>query len=170
MEYSNNTQLSFDELVNLLSKRVSNKKKMIISSITSLILLIIVLLNWDSNMLAMYILMSILVGSGFILSILVILLDKWMIRKSNKAFINGVNYTYVFREKDFTVTSLIESEKKKLTFTYSSLSKVVIEDENVYLFPTVVSVYCVKLSGFENEVDKEKTLELLKPFQNIKRS
>jgi hypothetical protein len=165
MEFLNTTKLSFDELVNLLSKRVSNKKKMIISAISSLILLAIIILSWDSNMLAAYIMMSCLVGSGFILSILVILLDKFMVRKSNMSFASGVTYEYRFREKDFTVTSIVKNEKKSITFTYSSLSKVVINEDNIYLYPTAVSVYCVNLLGFENEEERNEVIHLLTPFQ-----
>lgn len=165
MEILNTTKLTFDELVNLLSKRVSNKKKMIISASSSLILLLIVILNWDKSMLVAYILMSCLVGLGFILSILVILLDKWMVRKSNMSFVNGVTYEYTFREKDFIVTSIVNKEKKSLTFTYYSLSKIVINDDNIYLYPTVVSVYCVKMLGFENVDEKNEVLNILTPFQ-----
>lgn len=164
MEFLNTSKLTFDELVNLLSKRVSNKKKMIISAISSLILLVIVILNWDSSLKAAYILMSVLVGSGFILSVLVIALDKWMIRKSNSSFSNGVTYEYKFREKDFVVTSIVKNERKSLIFTYSSLSKVIISDENIYLYPTVVSIYCVNLLGFTNEEEKNAVISLLKPF------
>ena len=163
VEYSNITKMSFDELVNMLSKTVSNKKKMIISSITSLILLIIVILNWDKDMLAAYILMTILVGIGFVLSILLIIMDKWIIKKSNKSLSNGVTYTYNFMEKEFSVTSLT-NEKKRLTFKYSSLSKVKIDAEKIYLFPTPVSIYCVKLNGFSSAEDKESVVELLKPY------
>ena len=164
MEHSNVTKLTLDELVNLLSKVVSNKKKMILSAITSLVLLTIVILNWDNSMKIAYILMSILVSSGFILSILVILLDKWMIKKSNKSFVNGVTYTYTFKENDFTVTSLIDKEKKTLKFKYSSLAKVVLDDENIYLYPTNVSIYCAKFNGFETLEEKEEVMKILNPY------
>ena len=164
MEYSNVTKLTLDELVNLLSKVVSNKKKMILSAITSLVLLTIVILNWDNSMKIAYILMSILVSSGFILSILVILLDKWMIKKSNKSFVNGVTYTYTFKENDFTVTSLIDKEKKTLKFKYSSLAKVVLDDKNIYLYPTNVSIYCAKFNGFETLEEKEEVMKILNPY------
>ena len=164
MEILNNTKLTFDELIDLLAKSVSNKKKMIVSAISSLILLAIVIINWDSKMMAAFILMSILVSSGFIFSILVIILEKWMIRKSNANFIDGVKYEYTFREKDFVITSIVKKEKKSLTFTYTSLNKVVINEENIYLYPTAVSIYCVSLKGFESIEEKNEVLEILKPF------
>lgn len=164
MEILNTTKLTFDELVNLLSKRVSNKKKMIISAISSLILLTIVILNWDNSMKVAYILMSFLVGIGFVLSILVILLDKWMVRKSNVKFIDGVTYEYKFKEKDFIVTSIVKNEKKSITFTYSSLNKVVIKQDNIYLYPTALSIYCVNLLGFQNEEERKEVINLLTPF------
>ena len=44
------------------------------------------------------------------------------------------------------------------------LNKVVINEENIYLYPTAVSIYCVSLKGFESIEEKNEVLEILKPF------
>jgi hypothetical protein len=168
MEILNTTNLTFDEMADLILQRVSNKKKMIISAISSIVLLAIVILNWDSNSMVAYILMCCLLGIGLILSILVIITEKWIFKKSNKSLENGVVYKYVFKDKDFTVTSITNTETKSLTFTYQSLSKIVITNDNIYLYPTSVSIYCVKLTGFEDENQKREVIDLLSPYQTKK--
>ena len=168
MEYINNTKLSFDEFASLLLKMSSNRRKMIISASSSLILLLIVILNWDSNSLIAYILMSGLIVIGFTLSLLVLFLEKWMIKKTNKQFENGVEYIYTFKENEVVVTSVINSEKKSFTFSYQSLSKVVISEDNIYLYPTSVSVYCVSLAGFSNEEEKNAVKNMLSTYQKKK--
>jgi len=154
VKYTNETKLSFDEFVTLLSKSVSNKTKMIVTCVVSIILAIIVILNWDKENQVAYIFLISFISLTFIGALLLMIFDKSLVKKSNPQFVNGVTYIYQFFDKYFTIESLINNERKTIKYNYNSLYKVTVKKDSVCIYPTKLAIYFMKYDVNEFEIIK----------------
>jgi amino acid transporter len=129
---------------------------MIATCAVSLVLALLVILNWDKENQVAYILLIIFIALTFIGSLLLMIFDKELVKKSNSQFANGVTYTYQFFDKYFTIESLINNERKTIKYNYNSLYKVTVKNDTLCIYPTKLAIYFMKFDI--NDYEKIKTI------------
>lgn len=162
-QYTNQTKLNQDELVSLLATQTLPLSKMIISLASIVILTVLLILNWDNNDLALYIILTVLLSLGLIGTILLFIGKKWLIKVSNKELANGVIYDYLFNEGGFKVECTIGDKKSQQNIRFAEVEKILIKDRYAFIYANNVSIYFVDMEAFgddkvlmENIFDKYK--------------
>ncbi len=166
IKYENETKLNQDKLVDLLSEQTLPLKKMIVSISSIVILLLILILNWDKENQGIYILMSILLGLGFVGLCLLLIFKKWLIKISNKSLSSGVVYKYTFYENEFKVDSIVDGKENHMAMRYEGLEKIVVKNDFAYLYINSVSIFFVNLNNFGEE--KEEVIKIFLPYKTKK--
>ena len=138
---------------------------MTISSIC--ILMVILILTWDKENVGLYIALTVMLSIALIVSILLIIFKKWLVKVTNKSLANGVVYNYVFYENEFVVDSVVGENSSHLAMQYEGLEKIVVKGDYAYLFINSVSTFFVDLNNFNEE--REEVIQLFAPYK-VKKS
>ena len=165
IRYENETKLNQDELVDLLAEQTLPISKMIISIVSICILMIILIFNWENDNPGLYIALTVMLSIALVVTVLLIIFKKWLIKVSNKSLSNGVIYNYVFYEDCFTLDSVINDNTSHLSMKYDQLEKIVIKDNYAYIYVNNVAIYFVNMNNFDN---KEEVIKLFSPYKKRK--
>jgi hypothetical protein len=152
--YKNQTKLSQDEIVSLLATQTIPVSKLVISISSIVILALLVILTWDQEQLAMYILLTVLLSLGLIGTILLFVGKKWLIKISNKELANGVTYDYTFTSDGFKVESRLGEKQTQQSIRFAEVEKIVIKEDYSYIYANNVSIYFVDMHSFEEGKDE----------------
>ena len=162
-KYINETKLNQDEIVRLLAQQTLPLSRMLMSITSLLILMVVLILSWDKENNGLYITVTVMLSVGLIISVLLIIFKKWLVKISNKSLAMGVTYNYTFYENEFVVDSTIGDKTSHLVMQYEGLEKIVIKDDYAYLFINTVSIFFVDLNNFKEE--KEEVINLFTPYK-----
>lgn len=155
-KYINKTKLNQDELVSLLATQTIPVSKLIMSLSSIVILTVLLILNWDNEQLALYIILTVLLAFGLIGTILLFVGKKWLIKVSNKELSCGVIYDYVFTSEGFKVECTLGEKKTQQNIRFAEVEKIIFKDGYAFIYANNVSIYFVEMNAF-NEYKEEVT-------------
>lgn len=167
IKYENETRLNQDKLIDLLAKQTLPTSRLVFTIVSDLVLMLIVILNFDKENPGLYIALLVLLSIAVVVTVLLIVGKKWLIKIGNKSLSNGVVYKYVFYENEFSIDSIINDKTTHLVMKYEGLEKIIIKDDFAYLYIDNASIFFVDMNEFG--LYKEEVLKLFAPFKKKKK-
>ena len=166
MKYTNETKLTQDELVTLLSKETLSITKFCVSLGSIITLLTLLFITWDTNDNTTYVILTVLLSICLILTILMFIGKKYIIKFDNKSLKDGITYKYTFYENEFVIDTVIGEKTNHLVLQYKGLERIKVKGNYAVLYANTISMYFVNMDNFTE--GKEEILKLFSLYKKKK--